>query len=74
MAVKINECFRSINNKPSKLIPKLSATKTVLTDLTSIVTDIKKRELGQNQSPILMTTIDSDGIKSVTSAAGNHYS
>ena len=60
------------NNKTSKPISKPNTTKTTLTDLTSIVTEIKKRELSQNQSPILMTTIDSDGIKSVTSAAGTH--
>jgi hypothetical protein len=56
------------NNKTSKP----NTTKTTLTDLTSIVTEIKKRDLSQTQSPFLMTTIDSDGIKSVTSAAGTH--
>lgn len=63
----------SFNNKISKPILKQNTTKTTLTDLTSIVSEIKKRDRSQNQSPILMTTIDSDGIKSVTSAAGTYY-
>ena len=58
------------SNKASKAILKPNTVRKTLTDLSSIVTEVKKCNLSQNQSPILMTTIDSDGIKSVTSAAG----
>ena len=59
-----------VNNRVSKAFLKPNTTKKALTNLSSIVTEVKKSGLHQNQSPILMTTIDSDGIKSVTSAAG----
>ena len=60
----------SLNSKSSKVIIKPNATKKTLTSLDSMRLEPKKIGLNQNQTPILMTTIDSDGIKSVTSAAG----
>ena len=59
-----------LKNKTLKAIQKQNTTRNTLLDLTSVATEMKK--LGQNNSPIFMTTIDSDGIKSVTSAAGTH--
>ena len=59
------------SNKASKAILKPNTGRKTFNNLSSIVTEVKKcGDLSQNQSPILMTTIDSDGIKSVTSAAG----
>ena len=61
------------SNKASKTILKPSTTKKILTSMPSIASEVKKCDLSQTQSHILMTTIDSDGIKSVTSAAGTRY-
>ena len=58
------------NSKSSKVNLKPNATKKTLTNLDLMRLEPKKIGLTQNQTPILMTTIDSDGIKSVTSAAG----
>ena len=61
------------SNKVPKTILKPSTSKKMLTNMSSISSDVKKCDLSQTQSHILMTTIDSDGIKSVTSAAGTKY-
>ena len=58
--------------KHVKEITKSHPGRTTLNDLTSVVSEIKKRDDSKMHLPILMTTIDSDGIKSVTSAAGTH--
>ena len=60
----------SLNSKSAKVIIKPNTSKKTLTNLDSMRIEPKKIGLNQNQTPILMTTIDSDGIKSVTSAAG----
>ena len=61
-----------VNNKTLKAIQKQNTSRATLIDLTSAATEMKKLGNIQNNSPIFMTTIDSDGIKSVTSAAGTH--
>ena len=62
-----------VSNKVSKTILKPSTTKKMVTNVSSTAPEIKKCDLSQTQSHILMTTIDSDGIKSVTSAAGTRH-
>ena len=62
-----------VSNKASKTILKPSTNKKIITNISSTAPEIKKCDLSQTQSHILMTTIDSDGIKSVTSAAGTRY-
>ena len=71
---KLNEHkdrYRKIlSNKRSKIIPNTSLRPS-LAELTTVAEKMAKEEGDKNSSPMLMTTIDSDGIKSVTSAAGN---
>ena len=71
---KLNEHkdrYRKIlSNKRSKIIPNTSIRPS-LAELTTVAEKMAKEDGGKDSSPILMTTIDSDGIKSVTSAAGN---
>ena len=59
-----------LGNKRSKIIPNTSLRPS-LAELTTVAEKMAKEEGDKNSSPMLMTTIDSDGIKSVTSAAGN---
>ena len=71
---KLNEHkdrYRKIlSNKRSKIIPNTSLRPS-LAELTTVAEKIANEGGDKNSSPMLMTTIDSDGIKSVTSAAGN---
>ena len=71
---KLNEHkdrYRKIlSNKRSKIIPNTSLRPS-LAELTTVAEKMAKEDGDKNSSPMLMTTIDSDGIKSVTSAAGN---
>ena len=69
-AYKERDNVKIVSNKHSKAIPKPHTTRSTLNDLTSVVTEIKNRYDSKTHLPMLMTTIDSDGIKSVTSAAG----
>ena len=64
--------MKVINNKASKSIQKQNAVRATLIDLTSAATEMKKLGNSHTNSPMFMTTIDSDGIKSVTSASGTH--
>ena len=71
---KLNEHkdrYRKIlSNKRSKIIPNTSLRPS-LAELTTVAEKMAKEDGDKTSSPMLMTTIDSDGIKSVTSAAGN---
>ena len=58
------------SNKASKTILKPSIARKILPNVSSTASEFKKCGQNPTQSQILMTTIDSDGIKSVTSAAG----
>ena len=57
---------KTVKGKIAQPIRKQNKVKTTLIDLTSATTEMKKMSNSQRHSPIFMTTIDTDGIKSVT--------
>ena len=59
-----------LSNKRPKIIPNTSLRPS-LAELTTVAEKMANEDSDKNSSPMFMTTIDSDGIKSVTSAAGN---